>query len=233
MGINGAGKTTTFKMLIGDNTIDGGEAWVRGHSLSADMRVVYQNIGYCPQFDALFDELTCQETLKVYCLLRGIPEEWVGYVSLQLAQSLNFVKHMHKKSVELSGGNKRKLSTAIALVGNPAVVYLDEPTTGMDPGAKRKLWQVLTKYRMKGKTIVLTSHSMEECEALCTRLAIMVNGEFQCIGSTQRLKNKFAKSYLLVILMQTDVRYGLSYDSINVQMTVREFVEYQFDGILK
>lgn len=232
LGINGAGKTTTFKMLIGDNAIDGGEAWVRGNSLSHDMRAVYQNIGYCPQFDALFDELTSEETLKVFCLLRGIPSDWVHYVIMYLATSLDFVKHLHRRTQQLSGGNRRKVSTAVALIGNPAVVYLDEPTTGMDPGAKRRLWQVLTRYRLKGKTIVLTSHSMEECEALCTRLAIMVNGEFKCIGSTQRLKNKFAKSYLLVILMQPEVRYGLTRDAIHVQMTVREFLEYHFDGQL-
>lgn len=220
-------------MLIGDVKIDGGEAWVRGSSLSTQMRQVYKNIGYCPQFDALFDELTTEETLKVYCLLRGIPSAWIEYVTMQLATSLNFVQHLRKRSGELSGGNRRKVSTAIALIGSPAVVYLDEPTTGMDPGAKRRLWEVLTRYRMNGKTIVLTSHSMEECEALCTRLAIMVNGEFQCIGSTQHLKGKFAKNFLLLVLMQADVRYGLTRDAINVQMMVREFVEYTFDGMLK
>lgn len=219
-------------MLIGDEWIDSGEAWVNGHSLSHDMREVYRNIGYCPQFDALFDELTGEETLKVYCLLRGIPPERIRYVTMKLARHLNFVKHLPKLSSQYSGGNKRKLSTAIALLGKPSVVYLDEPTTGMDPGAKRRLWQVLTRYRMKGKTIVLTSHSMEECDALCTRLAIMVNGEFQCIGTAQRLKHKFAKNYLLLILMRQDVRYGLTRDAINIMMSVREFVEYQFDGAM-
>lgn len=230
LGINGAGKTTTFKLLIGDEWIDGGEAWVRGNSLLNNMRTVYRNIGYCPQFDALFDELTGEETLKVYCLLRGIPQDRIRYVTMKLARRLNFVKHLPKLASQYSGGNKRKLSTAIALIGKPMVVYLDEPTTGMDPGAKRRLWKVLTDYRMKGKTIVLTSHSMEECDALCTRLAIMVNGEFQCIGAAQYLKNKFAKSYLLIILMRPDVRYGLTRDAIDIMMSVREFVEYEFDG---
>ena len=89
-----------------------------------------------------------------------------------------------------SGGNKRKLSTAIALVGNPPIVLLDEPTTGMDPTTRRYLWDVLTGIVQEGRSIVLTSHSMEECEALCTRLAIMVNGSFKCLGSIQHLKNK-------------------------------------------
>ena len=89
-----------------------------------------------------------------------------------------------------SGGNKRKLSTAIALVGNPSIVLLDEPTTGMDPTTRRYLWDVLTGIVQEGRSIVLTSHSMEECEALCTRLAIMVNGSFKCLGGIQTLKNK-------------------------------------------
>ena len=108
-----------------------------------------------------------------------------------------------KRIDEYSGGNKRKLSTAVALIGSPSVVYLDEPTTGMDPGAKRRLWSVISRYRASGKSIVLTSHSMEECEALCTRLAIMVNGELKCLGSSQHLKNKFSKGYLLTIQMSS------------------------------
>jgi ATP-binding cassette subfamily A (ABC1) protein 3 len=97
-----------------------------------------------------------------------------------------------------SGGTKRKLSTAIALVGGPPLVFLDEPTTGMDPVARRHLWNALTNHRSKGKTLLLTSHSMEECEALCTRLAIMVNGEFKCLGTGQHLKGKFGNGYTLL-----------------------------------
>ena len=89
-----------------------------------------------------------------------------------------------------SGGNKRKLSTAIALVGNPRIVLLDEPTTGMDPTTRRYLWNVVIGVVEEGRRVVLTSHSMEECEALCTRLAIMVNGSFKCLGGVQHLKNK-------------------------------------------
>ncbi|KAL9700792.1 hypothetical protein quinque_004233 [Culex quinquefasciatus] len=199
LGINGAGKTTTFKMMTGDVRFSSGAAWVEGISLQSSMGEVYQRIGYCPQFDALLDDLTGRETLRIYALLRGVRAEDIRGVTLTLAEDLNFLKHVDKKTKQYSGGNKRKLSTAIALMGNPSVVYLDEPTTGMDPGAKRQLWNVICKARSTGKSIVLTSHSMEECEALCTRLAIMVNGEFKCIGSTQHLKNKFSKGFLLMI----------------------------------
>lgn len=189
-------------MLTGDERISGGEGWVRGISLKDDMHSVHKIIGYCPQFDALIDDLTGRETMELFCLLRGVPRAEINAVTIRLASELNFMKHIDKKVCEYSGGNKRKLSTAVALVGNPSVIYLDEPTTGMDPGAKRNLWNVIGKVRNSGKSIVLTSHSMEECEALCTRLAIMVNGEFKCLGSTQHLKNKFSKGYILTVKIQ-------------------------------
>lgn len=186
-------------MLTGDIQISSGEAFVRGISLKTDMPQVHKIIGYCPQFDALIEDLTGRETLEMFALLRGVRPKEITKLSVRLANELNFMKHIDKRVLEYSGGNKRKLSTAIALIGNPVVIYLDEPTTGMDPGAKRHLWNMVSKVRSSGKSIVLTSHSMEECEALCTRIAIMVNGEFQCLGSTQHLKSKFSKGFLLTV----------------------------------
>lgn len=118
-------------MLTGDERISDGNAWVRGISLKSDMPNVHKMIGYCPQFDALIEDLTGRETLEMFALLRGVPHEDIDGVSLRLASELNFTKHIDKKVSEYSGGNKRKLSTAVALLGNPSVVYLDEPTTGI------------------------------------------------------------------------------------------------------
>ncbi|XP_055683327.1 phospholipid-transporting ATPase ABCA3 isoform X3 [Lutzomyia longipalpis] len=219
LGVNGAGKTSTFKMLTGDEMISRGEAWVRGISIKSDMKSVHQIIGYCPQFDALLDDLTGRETLYIFCLLRGISTQRMKGLSEQLAVELNFMQHIDKKVKEYSGGNKRKLSTAVSLIGNPSVVYLDEPTTGMDPGAKRHLWNIVCKQRDSGKSIILTSHSMEECEALCSRLAIMVNGEFKCLGSTQHLKNKFSKGYILVIQLKREFEDRL-------RLAEKDFGEY-------
>ncbi|RZC40676.1 ATP-binding cassette sub-family A member 3-like, partial [Asbolus verrucosus] len=199
LGVNGAGKTTTFKMMTGDVKITYGEGWVGNFSIKTQIKNVQKMIGYCPQFDALLDDLTAKESLIMFALLRGIPMDDCQYVAKKLSKDFDFHRHLDKKVKELSGGNKRKLSTAISLIGDPPVVYLDEPTTGMDPATKRHLWDALCKVRDNGKCVVLTSHSMEECEALCTRLAIMVNGNFKCLGSTQHLKNKFAEGYTLTI----------------------------------
>nr|CAD7434633.1 unnamed protein product [Timema monikensis] len=200
LGVNGAGKTSTFKMLTGDEKISGGEAYVNGLSLKTSMQEVHQFSGYCPQFDALIDELTGRETLTMFCLLRGIPSSKVKYTVNQLADKLTFTKHIDKSVKDYSGGNKRKLSTAVALVGDPPVVYLDEPTTGMDVVAKRHLWNVICQVRDSGKhpglqlrkvatknkglpedlLEAVTLLSMEECKVLCTRIAIMVNTRLRC-----------------------------------------------------
>uniref|UniRef100_A0A182MJU0 ABC transporter domain-containing protein n=1 Tax=Anopheles culicifacies TaxID=139723 RepID=A0A182MJU0_9DIPT len=222
LGINGAGKTSTFKMMTGDENITAGDAWVNGINLRTDMNRVHKHIGYCPQFDALLEDLTGRETLHIFALMRGVRRREINGVSLTLAEELNFTKHLDKRTKAYSGGNKRKLSTALALIGNPSVVYLDEPTTGMDPGAKRQFWNVICKIRNSGKSIVLTSHSMEECEALCTRLAIMVNGEFKCLGSTQHLKNKFSEGFLLTVKTKRT--------EPDAAERVKSFVTSQFTG---
>ena len=102
-------------------------------------------------------------------------------------------------SGDFSGGNKRKLSTAIALVGDPSVICLDEPTSGMDAKARRFLWNDILSLIKENRIVILTSHTMEECEALCTRLVIMVNGQFKCLGSLQHLKSKFGNGYKLAV----------------------------------
>lgn len=124
LGVNGAGKTSTFKMLTGDTKISSGEAYVRGISLKTNMPEVHKIIGYCPQFDALLEDLSGAETLELFALLRGIRPSDIPALSRRLANDLNFTQHIDKQVNEYSGGNKRKLSTAVALIGNPAVVYL-------------------------------------------------------------------------------------------------------------
>ena len=130
LGVNGAGKTSTFKMLTGDLNISEGEAWVRGISLKTNMKKVHKYIGYCPQFDALIDELTGRETLRFFGLARGIPKVWLLEVIVKISTDFNLTNHLDKQVKKYSGGNKRKLSTAVALLGNSVIIYLDEPTTG-------------------------------------------------------------------------------------------------------
>ncbi|XP_030372011.1 ATP-binding cassette sub-family A member 2-like [Scaptodrosophila lebanonensis] len=219
LGVNGAGKTTTFKMLTGDIRIGSGTAYVEGINLQKHMSKVYDRIGYCPQFDAVIGELTGRETMRFYCMLRGVQRKYIKTVCEDLAIRLLFIQHIQKPIKHYSGGSKRKLSLAISLINNPSVLYLDEPSAGMDPGARRQMWNLLTEFREHGKAVVLTSHCMEEVEALCMRVAIMVDGEFKCIGTTQTLKNKYSKGFVLKIRVKeggrstSSVNQGLSTDS--------------------
>ncbi|XP_030067809.1 phospholipid-transporting ATPase ABCA3 [Microcaecilia unicolor] len=223
LGFNGAGKTTTFKMLTGDETITAGDAYVEGHSILTNIKKVQQRIGYCPQFDALLDHMTGRETLSMYARLRGIPERYLGSCVENMLRGLLLESYADKLVRTYSGGNKRKLSAGIALIGGPPVIFLDEPSTGMDPVARRLLWDAVTRTQECGKAIIITSHSMEECEALCTRLAIMVNGQFKCLGSPQHLKSKFGSGYTLVVKISSG-------DTQDELQAFKEFVERTFPG---
>lgn len=204
IGVNGAGKTTTFKMITGDIPITGGDVKINGYSVSKQIEKVHQSIGYCPQFDALIPLLTCREHLLFFARLRGIPERYVKNVSIWALNKVGLNVFADRISGDLSGGNKRKLSTAIALVGNPSVICLDEPTSGMDAKARRLLWNDILSLIKENRIVILTSHSMEECEALCTRLVIMVNGQFKCLGSPQHIKTKFGNGYKLAIRLNDE-----------------------------
>ncbi|KAM4888021.1 phospholipid-transporting ATPase ABCA7 [Thomomys bottae] len=204
LGVNGAGKTTTFRMVTGDTLPSSGEAVLAGHSVVKEPGKAHRRMGYCPQSDAIFELLTGREHLELFARLHGVPEAQVAQIaSLGLAR-LGLPGYADRPAGTYSGGNKRKLATAISLVGDPAVVFLDEPTTGMDPGARRFLWNSLLSVVREGRSVVLTSHSMEECEALCTRLAIMVNGRFRCLGSGQHLKSRFGSGHTLTLSVPAD-----------------------------
>ncbi|KAI2648890.1 Retinal-specific phospholipid-transporting ATPase ABCA4 [Labeo rohita] len=191
LGVNGAGKTTTFKMLTGDIDVTSGEAVVTGYSILTNILDVHQNMGYCPQFDAIDDLLTGREHLHLYARLRGVPESEISRVAEWGIQKLGLFEYAGCTAGTYSGGNKRKLSTAIAMIGCPALLLLDEPTTGMDPHSRRFLWNSIMSVIQGGRAV--------ECEALCTRLAIMVNGTFKCLGTIQHLKYKFGDGYVVTM----------------------------------
>uniref|UniRef100_A0A8B9TID1 P-type phospholipid transporter n=1 Tax=Anas platyrhynchos TaxID=8839 RepID=A0A8B9TID1_ANAPL len=228
LGVNGAGKTTTLKMLTGDTDVTSGDAVVAGNSILTDISSVHQNMGYCPQFDALDDLLTGREHLYLYARLRGVPAEEIKRVAEWGIQKLGLPMYADQLAGTYSGGNKRKLSTAIALIGCPPLILLDEPTTGMDPQSRRLLWDSIVSVLRDGRAVVLTSHSMEECEALCTRLAIMVNGTFKCLGTIQQLKYKFGDGYIVTLKIKAP-KAGLPPDPSRAE----QFIRINFPGSLQ
>lgn len=167
-----------FKMLTTDLIPSSGSIFITGPNNQyidalSNKNIFWNQIGYCPQFDALYDELTPAEHIKLFARLKGVKSRYEQVLCDSLLKRLDLTKYENKVTGSLSLGNKRKLSTALALVGNPSFILLDEPTTGQDPVSRRRLWEeIINLTRQKNRFVLLTSHSMEECEALCTRLVI-------------------------------------------------------------
>jgi len=198
LGANGAGKTTTMSMLTGEHWPTGGSATIMGHSIMNQFEC-RKHIGYCPQFDAIFENLTAREHLNFYCSVKGMSDHKERQAAIaSLIANMGLQKYADIPAGDYSGGNKRKLSTAIALVGDPPVVILDEPSSGMDPVSKRLMWKFISK-TMANRSVILTTHSMEEAQALAHRIGIMVNGNLRCLGTTQRLQSRFGNGYELNI----------------------------------
>jgi ABC-type multidrug transport system ATPase subunit len=192
LGANGAGKTTLMRVLTRDTQLSSGTVLINGKPLSN--RSTSLLIGYCPQVDPVIEFMTSHEMLWFYGRLRGIPSNTLRPRIDSLATSCGLVPHLHRPARYLSGGNKRKLSLAIALIGDPKVLLLDEPTTGMDPETRRQIWRVI-KQASSNRVIVLVSHFMDEIEALCTRVAVLVAGQIRCLGPIPHLKAKFKTGY--------------------------------------
>ena len=197
LGINGAGKTTTFKCLSNEIFATSGNIFIDNKNINKDFESIRSLIGYCPQFDAIFDFLTVYENLEFFGLIKGAKKEKVKDIINSLIEEMNLLPFKNKIAGALSGGNKRKLSVAIALICNPPIILLDEPSTGMDPEARRFMWGVIHRVSLNQKksTIIMTTHSMEEAETLCKRIGILVDGQFKCLSTSDEIKEKYGYGY--------------------------------------
>nr|XP_056704743.1 ABC-type organic anion transporter ABCA8-like [Euleptes europaea] len=203
LGPNGAGKTTTINMITGDAELTAGQVLIKKASVITSLATEENAtgfLGYCPQENALWSNLTVREHLEIYAAVKGIRKDAAAIAIDKLVQALELQEHLKKASKKLAPGLSRKLCFALSVLGNPTVMLLDEPTAGMDPKGKHQVWKVIHAL-LKGKDqgAILTTHNMEEAEAMCDRVAIMVSGLLRCLGSIQYLKSKFGKNYLLQI----------------------------------
>lgn len=192
LGVNGAGKTTLFKSLTADLIPDAGSIFIAGNDMAMAIDDCRRATGYCPQFDALSDLLTGREHLEFYGKLQGIKRSELEHRIANLLDSLGLNQYAAVQSGMYSYGNRRKLSMAISMMGSRPMLLLDEPGSGLDPQARRVLSSQVQKYTARdGKAVLLTSHAINECEMICDRLAILVNGRFVCIGTPQHIRDKF------------------------------------------
>ncbi len=187
LGPNGAGKTTTLEMLEGLVDIDDGSAYIDGIDVKANPYAVKKIIGVQLQANEYFDNTSLDELLTLF----GALYERDIDVS-DLLNKVDLLDKAHAKPSQLSGGQKQRFSIACALVNDPKILFLDEPTTGLDPQAKRNLWDLVLELNKSGKTIVLTTHNMEEAESLCRRIAIMDHGKIIAEDNPQNLILKHA-----------------------------------------
>jgi lipooligosaccharide transport system ATP-binding protein len=187
LGPNGAGKTTTLKLCLGLLTPDAGEIRLLGHAVPAQARVARQRVGVVPQFDNLDPDFTVAENLVVYGRYFGLRDRDIRARIPQLLEFAGLGGRADARIQTLSGGMKRRLTLARALVNDPQLVFMDEPTTGLDPQARHLIWERLRQLTQEGKTLILTTHFMEEAERLCARLAIMDRGRFITEGSPREL----------------------------------------------
>jgi len=214
LGPNGSGKTVTMSMLAGKYTpcfgavaLDGQVA--DGDDLGTDHLYERCNVAYCPQFDALFPKNTVKEHMEFYATIRGLDwneratQDHIGAI-LKL---LGLKKYLDKETTELSGGYKRRLSLAIAVIGYPNVLIADEVTTGVDPGARREIWEILKPSSNHDNfdipATILSSHYMDECQELGTRIGILIDGEIVATGSLNRLRELFCTSYFVEVSLES------------------------------
>ena len=192
LGINGAGKTTTIRMLTGLSTVTDGEAEILGHSIKTDLQEIKPLINISTQETAVAGNLTVKENLELTANIYGMDKSNIKESMEKIISSLELDEVINQKAKTLSGGWQRRLSIAMALITDPRIVFLDEPTLGLDVIARRELWKVVEN--LKGKvTIILTTHYLEEAEALCDRIAVMAKGKIKALGTSEELKKSVGK----------------------------------------
>ena len=201
LGVNGAGKSTTFKSLTCEVEPTEGNIHIGNYDIRKDFNSIKKLIGYCPQTNSIFDYMSVEENIMYFARIKGIPKERRLELCNRAIKQLDLENHRKKLAGTLSGGNKRKLCVAMAIVGSPPIILLDEPSAGMDPEARRFMWQVVGQIASdKTSAVILTTHSMEEAEALSSKMGIMVKGGiFKCFGTSQHIKDKFGTGFVIEV----------------------------------
>jgi ABC-2 type transport system ATP-binding protein len=198
LGPNGAGKTTTIKMLSCLLRPSGGTATIMGHDIQKDPIAVKEVIDVSPQETAIAEHLNAWENLSLMGGIHGLGKEEVKKRSEELLEMMGLTKRAKDQVRKYSGGMKRRLSIAMALVSNPQVLFLDEPTIGLDPQSRRSIWEYITELKGK-KTIVHTTHYLEEADALADRIAIMDEGKIIALGTSNELKESISDMQVMVV----------------------------------
>jgi len=178
-------------------------AFVCGKAIGDETRAIHKFIGVCPQFDVVWDDLSVEQHLVFYSMAKGVPRKKAKLAARLAAEKVELDGDAFTTAAaKLSGGMRRRLSIAIAMVGNPRVLFFDEPTTGLDPEARRQIWRIIQRERSPQRAIIVTTHSMEEADALCTRIGIMGGGQMLCLGNQMHLKRKYGSGFSVTLQLK-------------------------------
>ena len=191
LGANGAGKTTAMRMLCGLSYPTSGTGTIAGLDVRKDGELIKRKIGYMSQRFSLYNDLTVQENMRLYASIYGLSKQETDERSTQLLSRLNFLSERNTLVGSLPLGWKQKLSFAVATIHRPEIVFLDEPTGGVDPITRRQFWELIYEAAADGTTIFVTTHYMDEAE-YCSRVSIMVDGKIAALDTPTRLKQQFA-----------------------------------------
>merc|ERR1711871_536450 len=196
LGENGAGKTTFMSVLIGLLTPCDGDVFIGGRSIRTQIDEARLHIGFCPQHDVLLQFLTCREHLEYFSQMKGVHQSQLQQHVDDALRDVGLLEFQHRLSGQLSGGMKRRLQIAISLIGQSSVVFLDEPTTGLDPSSRRAIWAIIRRVRGDGdRALMISTHLMDEAEYLSSRIGIMTHGRLRCLAVQQRLKTLYGNGY--------------------------------------
>lgn len=190
LGANGAGKTTAMRILCGLSSPTSGTVTVAGHDVKRAPEKVKRHIGYMSQRFSLYEDLTVWENMRLYAGIYGLSGSAFKHRAQQLLEDLSFYDHRHQLISNLSLGWKQKLAFTVALIHNPAIVFLDEPTGGVDPVTRRQFWEMIYQAAHQGTTIFVTTHYMDEAE-YCDRVTIMAEGKIKALDTPKKLKETF------------------------------------------
>ena len=190
LGPNGAGKTVTIKILCGLIKPTSGTARINGFDATRDADKVHRIIGLCPQEPAYFSYLTGRENIEIFGTFHGVNSKLLRERTTQLIDAVGLSADADRRASKYSGGMVRRVSLAMAIIHDPAVAFLDEPTVAMDPQSRHATWDIIRDLKKRGKTVVLTSHYIEEVDALADRVGIIDNGKLIALGTPDELKQK-------------------------------------------
>ncbi|EDV48433.2 ATP-binding cassette sub-family A member 3 [Drosophila erecta] len=222
LGAKGAGKTSIFRMIAGDTSMTYGNIYVRGHSLREHRKAAKMEVGYCPQGDMAPKFLTGRQMLRIYCLLHGVPKKDIKAMSEKLAIEFGFKELLDREIRTYSGGQRRKLNVALA-IDSGSVLCLDEPNGNVDPTTRRFICHKLEAVKRSGRPILLTTQSLDEADALCSTVGLLVYGEMMCVGSLQQVRSEVSNT--MVIRLKVNASSSAEKQKASIQQLMTDMAE--------